>query len=74
MDAYVRRFHQRALDYCDLLVEEVLVYVGLYGMLEKYRIFLESLSFPSSSRLMKAAPCTKESVRRISRSTLGSSI
>lgn len=45
LDAYVRRFHEKALDYCDPIAEEVFVDVCLYGMLEEYKILFENLSF-----------------------------
>lgn len=37
MNAYLRRFHERAIDYCDLVAEVILVDVCLYGMIEEFR-------------------------------------
>lgn len=54
-NAYIKRFHERSLNYYDPLVDEVLVDVCLHGMLEEYTIFLNNLSFPCLSRLMEAA-------------------
>lgn len=45
LDLYVKSFHERAIDCRDLVDEEVLINICLYGMLEEYRIFLENLSF-----------------------------
>lgn len=77
LDVYVKKFYQRTMDCSDPVVEEVLVDVCLHGMLEGYRAFLENLSFPSSFCLMKAAPHTNKSIKRILRSSsanLGSRI
>lgn len=38
LDAYVRRFYKRDLDYCVPNVEEVVVDVYLHSMMEEYRI------------------------------------
>lgn len=64
LDMYVRRLHERALDYYDLVAGEVLVEVCLHSMMEEYSLFLESLSFSFISKLMEATRCTNESVRR----------
>lgn len=45
LDMYVKRFHEKALDYYDPVAKEVLVNVCLHGVFEEYRIFLENLSF-----------------------------
>lgn len=45
LDTYVRRFHERALVYYDLVTEEVVVDVHLHDMLEQYRDFLEDFVF-----------------------------
>lgn len=50
-DAYMGRFHKRALDCYDLVTEEVQVNGCLHGMMEQNRIFLEYFPFPSFSRL-----------------------
>lgn len=44
LNAYVMRFHERALDCCNLMAEEVIVDVCFHGMLEEYCIFLEMFS------------------------------
>lgn len=44
LDTYVKRFHDKALDCCDVVEERVLVDVCLPHKLEKYCIFLH---FPS---------------------------
>lgn len=49
---FVCRFHEKVLDCCDLVVEEMLVDVCLYCMTEN---FLENSSFPSFYKLMEAA-------------------
>lgn len=38
LDAYIRRFCDRALDCCDLIEEKMLVDVYLLGMIEEYSI------------------------------------
>lgn len=43
----------KALDYCHLVGERVLVDVCLHCMLEECRIFLENLSFSFFSKLME---------------------
>lgn len=44
---YIRKFHERALDYFDPVDEDGLVKVYLHGTMEEYRIFFESFpSFP----------------------------
>lgn len=50
---YVERFHENALDSCDLVAEEALVGVCLDGILEAYRILMEIFSFSTFSRLME---------------------
>lgn len=55
LDAYVKRFHKKALESCGLELEEVLVDLCLHGMTKEYKIFLENLSCSSFSRLMEAA-------------------
>lgn len=66
LDLYVRRFHKRALDCCEVN-EEVFVNVFLHVVLEEYCIVLKNLVFLSFSRL--AAKRTNESVRRTSKSS-----
>lgn len=44
LDTYVKRFHDKAVDYCNPLEEEVLVNVCLHRMQKEYCIFLENLS------------------------------
>lgn len=56
-----------AMGYCDPVAKEVLSDVCLHDMLEEYRIFLKSLSFPSFS--MVVAKRTNEFVRRTSKSS-----
>lgn len=53
LDAYVKRFRERVLDCSDAVDEETLVDVCLHGMVNKYRVYLEILTFPSFSKLMK---------------------
>lgn len=60
LDAYVKRFHERAFNYFHLVEERMLVDVCLLGMMEEYRIFLENLSFYSFSKLMELARHTNE--------------
>lgn len=62
LDAYVRRFHDKALNSSDLVEEKMLVDVCLLGMME-YRIFIENFSFPFFFKLMEASRRTNESVR-----------
>lgn len=64
LDLYVKRFHDKALEYVDPVDEETLVNVCLHGMSGEYRAFLENLIFSSFSKLMEAARRTNESVRR----------
>lgn len=54
-DLYVKRFHDKALDYVDLVDEEVLVNMCLHGMNDEYRVFLENLTFSSFLKLMEVA-------------------
>lgn len=56
-----RRGHKRVLDCYDLVAKEVLI----NGMFEDYRIFWESLSFPSFSRLKEATRRMKGSVHTL---------
>lgn len=53
------------MDYCDQVIEDVLVDICLHGMIEEYHLHLENLSFASFSRLMEAARRKNESVRKI---------
>lgn len=48
LGVYLRILRENALDCCDPVREEMLVGVRLHGMIEEYRVFLESLSFPFS--------------------------
>lgn len=41
LNVYVRRFHEKALDCCDLVDEEMHVDVCLHVMTEEYMVFLE---------------------------------
>lgn len=56
VNAYMKRFHERALDYCDPVVEDVLVDACLHGITEEYHG-------------MKVARRTNECVKRIVRSS-----
>lgn len=67
LDLCVKRFHEKALDCCGLIEEEVLVNVCLHGINDEYRVFLENLTFPSFSKLMEAARQTNEFVGRTSK-------
>lgn len=69
LDEYVKRFHEMALYYNDLVVEDVLVDLCLQGLIEDYIIYLENLLFPFSSKLMEAARPTNEPLRKTSRSS-----
>lgn len=60
---YLKGLSIKALDYCDLVDERMLVNIYLHSMIEEYLIFLENFSFSSFSKLMKAACCTNESVQ-----------
>lgn len=61
---HVKEFHKKVLGCCDLVTEEVLIDVCLHGMMEEYRIFLESLFlFQGYWKLQ----CTDELVRKTSR-------
>lgn len=53
LDAYIRGFHERALNCCDLVAKEVFVDICLYCMLEEYMSFLKNLFLSSFSRSMK---------------------
>lgn len=50
----MRRFHEKAIDCCDLVGKEAIINICLHGMAEEYKIFLENLSF-LLSKLMEAA-------------------
>lgn len=54
LDAYFKHFHERALDYYDLVAEDMLVDVCLHGMIEGYHVHLEMFSFSYVSRLKEA--------------------
>lgn len=66
LDIFVRRFHEEALDYCDVVDGETLANICMHGMSNGYRINLENLTFPSFSKLIEAA---RESIRRTPRSS-----
>lgn len=68
LDAYVRRFHEKAMDRCDSVAEEVLSNIWFHSMVNKYITFLENLSFLSFSVLMEVGRRTSELVCRTSRS------
>lgn len=53
LDAYVKRFYEKELDFYDPAVEDVLVDVSLHGMIKDYKIYPENLSFSSFSKLMR---------------------
>lgn len=63
-------FLERALDYSDVVDQETLVDIFLYGMANEYRVYLEKLIFSSFSKLMKVARITNESVRRPPKTTI----
>lgn len=67
LDLYVRRFHEKALDSCEPVDEEVLLIFCLHDMVDEYCVLLENLSFPCFSRLTEALRQTNESVRRTSK-------
>lgn len=67
LHVYVRRLHEKALDCCDLVEEEILLNVCLHDRIKEYSIFLENLSFPSCSKLMEDGRRTNELVCRTSR-------
>lgn len=69
LDTYMKRFYNKALDYCDLVEERILVDVCLHYMLEECRIFFENLFFSSFSKLMEPARRTNDSVHRASLSS-----
>lgn len=60
----MKRFHEKVLDCCDLVIENVLVYVCLDGMIKEYIIYLENLSFSSFSKLVEAARRGNRSLER----------
>lgn len=51
MDAYMNRFHEKALYCCNPVAEDLVVEVCVHGMIEDCRIYLENLSFSYFSRL-----------------------
>lgn len=55
LNVYMKRFRERALDCSDVVNEENLVDIFLHGMANKYRVYLENLTFLSFSKLMEAA-------------------
>lgn len=55
MDLHVKRFHEKTAHCCDLVDEEVIANVYLYGMVDVYWVLLENIYFPSFSRLIEAA-------------------
>lgn len=62
--ACLKRFHTRALDWCDPVVEDVLVDVCLHKTIKDYQSYLERLSFSSFSQLMEASRRTSETVKK----------
>lgn len=64
LDLYVKRFHEKRLDCCNQIDEEVIVDLYLHDMNEEYRVFHKNFSFLSFSKLMEASRPTNESVRR----------
>lgn len=62
IDAYMKRFREKALNCCSPGEEKTLAQICLHGMLEEYRIFLEKLCF-SFSKLMEAACHTNEGMQ-----------
>lgn len=40
LDAYVKRFHEKAMDCCDPVTEDALVDVCLHSVIEGYQIYL----------------------------------
>lgn len=63
-DMYVKRFYDKTLDCCDPMEGRLLVHMFLHSRLEEYRMFLESLSFSSFSKLMEASRYSNDSVRK----------
>lgn len=61
---YVKRFQQKTLDCSEPVEEEVFINICLNGLIKEYRVFLETLSFPSFSKLMEAISCINESLCR----------
>lgn len=47
-DAYVKRFHEKVLDCCYLVAENMLVDVCLHEVVEDYLTYLETYHFPPS--------------------------
>lgn len=63
MDTYLKRFHDRGLDYYDPVEERILFNVCLHGTYDaRVSYFYRNLSFSSFSKLMETSPI-KESVR-----------
>lgn len=54
LDVYIKHFHEKALDYYDTVLKDVLVDVCFHGMIEDYQVYIANLSF-LFSRLMEAA-------------------
>lgn len=67
LNFYVRRSREKALEHCDLVYEEMLVDVCFHGMVKKYRVFLENLSFSSFPKLIEPRQRSNESVCRSSK-------
>lgn len=62
MDAYMRHFHEIALDCCNAV--DALVDVCLHDMMGEYCLHLVNISFLPLPRLMKAARRIHESLYR----------
>lgn len=45
LDVYMKRFHEKALDCRDQVIEDVKIDVCQYGVIKDYRIYLENLYF-----------------------------
>lgn len=65
MDAYMKRFHEKALDCCGIVAKDFLVDVFFHRM-----IYLENLSLSFLSLSMEATRRTNELVRKTSKSIL----
>lgn len=72
LDLYVKKFHERALGYCDAVDEETRVDFCLHSITSEYFVYLETLTFSSFSKLMEAARRTYESAKKIPRPSLAS--
>lgn len=68
MDAYVNYFHERALDCCDPVAEDVLVDICLHDMREENHVHLKYCSSTTFSQLMEDAEQINESTKRIAKS------